>query len=286
MQVIRAQAMGMCFGVRDAIAVTRTVSDPTRVTIHGELVHNETVNAALAARGFASTSEVGRAVPSTPAVMITAHGVSNRERAVLSSAGKQIIDTTCPLVRRAHDTALKLEADGWHVILAGKRNHVEVIGLTGDLNNFTIIETPAEATALPHSRIGIICQTTLQPSMADAITAAVAAANPASDVQLFNTICRPTRERQTAMHELLPQCDAVVVVGGPHSNNTRQLVRLAESAGKPVSHVNSPEDVDLAWAEQFETIGLTAGTSTPDSIIDAVESKLLLHHETAGEKLA
>ncbi len=284
MKVIRAQAMGMCFGVRDAIAVTATIPDPTRVTIHGELVHNEKVNAALAARGFSSTSEVGRAIPATPSVMITAHGVSNRERTALASAGKQIIDTTCPLVRRAHDTALKLAAEGWHVIVAGKRNHVEVIGLTGDLENYTIIETPAEAAAFPHPRLGIICQTTLQPAMADAITAAVVAANPRSEVRLFNTICRPTRERQQAMQDLLPQCDAVVVVGGPHSNNTRQLVRLAQSTGKPVVHVNSADDIDSAWAAQYNNIGLTAGTSTPDSIIDAVEAKLLYDHSSTGEK--
>src|SRR5690606_30369703 len=176
MRIIRARAMGMCFGVKDAIAVTATVPDPTRVTIHGELVHNEVVNAELAARGFSSTSEVGRSIPATPAVMITAHGVSNREREALASAGKQVIDTTCPLVRRAHDTALQLAAEGWHVIVAGKRNHVEVIGLTGDLDNYTIVETPDQAAPLPDRRLGIICQTTLQPVMANAITEAVRAA--------------------------------------------------------------------------------------------------------------
>lgn len=193
MQVIRAKAMGMCFGVKDAISATESITDPANVTIHGELVHNEVVNARLRERGFAGQSEVGRQVPTTPRVIITAHGVSNLERAKLQAAGKSLIDTTCPLVRRAHDTAMRLAADGWHVVIAGKRGHVEVAGLGGDLDSCTILETPEEAFALPYDKIGIICQTTLQPEVADSITTAVRAANPDREVRLFNTICRPTQ---------------------------------------------------------------------------------------------
>ncbi len=267
--------MGMCFGVRDAIALTRTIQNPADVTIHGELVHNEQVNQELADQGFASHGEVGRTIPATPAVMITAHGVSNHERNKLRDAGKQIIDTTCPLVRRAHDTALQAESEGWHVVIAGKRGHVEVVGLTGDLADFSIVESPTDARLLPHPRIGIVCQTTLQPTAAEAIAEAMRAANPDSEVRLFNTVCRPTRERQSAMKELLDQCDAVVVVGGPRSNNTLQLVRLAQAAGTPAVRVNSPAEINEEWVSEFDVIGLTAGTSTPDSIIDAVHERLL-----------
>lgn len=275
MRVIRAEAMGMCFGVRDAIALTETVCHPPDVTIYGELVHNEQVSSRLAARGFASQSEVGRQIPPTRTVMITAHGVSNSERKKLSNAGKEIIDTTCPLVRRAHDTALQAYDKGWHVVVAGKRGHVEVQGFTGDLPEFTIIESPAEAVLLPHPRIGIVCQTTLQPTTAEAITDALRIANPASEVRLFNTICRPTRDRQAAMLELLPKCDAIIVVGGPHSNNTLQLVRLAENASVPARRVNSADEIDPSWVIRYDTIGLTAGTSVPDFVIDAVHHRLL-----------
>lgn len=274
MQVIRAQAMGMCFGVRDAIHLTRSVNEPHQVTIFGELVHNEQVNRELAERGFESQAEVDRGLPTTPRVMVTAHGISNWQRNELEQAGLAIIDTTCPLVRRAHDTALRLQSEGWHVVVAGKKNHVEVIGLTGDLEHNTIIETPQGAVTLPHPRIAMICQSTLPPAQAQAIFAALTHANPDSTVKLFDTICRPTRDRQAAVEQLLTQVDALVVVGGRHSNNTRQLVDMADKFHVPALHVTGADELDNNWLRQFRVIGLTAGTSTPDDVIDAVETAI------------
>lgn len=161
MRVIRAEAMGMCFGVLDAIAVTESTPVPEDVTIYGELVHNRQVNDRLSKRGFSVQSEADRQLPATSSVMITAHGVSNTAKLRLQSAGKNIIDTTCPLVRRAHDRALQLDREGWYVVVAGKPGHVEVLGLTGDLSQYTVIEFSKEARLLPYPRIAIVCQTTL-----------------------------------------------------------------------------------------------------------------------------
>src|SRR5947209_8585635 len=114
MKVIRAKVMGMCFGVRDALEVIAGVESPSTVTIHGQLVHNEEVLARLKEEGFTMTSESDRrGVPETPTVLITAHGISDRERARLSAAGKRLIDTTCPLVARVHHAALRLQDDGY-----------------------------------------------------------------------------------------------------------------------------------------------------------------------------
>lgn len=281
MQIIRAEAMGMCFGVRDAIAETEKVETPADYTIHGELVHNEEVNRHLSERGFSVSGELKRHLPATPGVLITAHGVSNAELQRLKSVGKRIIDTTCPLVRRAHDAAVAADQAGWHVVVAGKRNHVEVLGLTGDLADYTVIESPAEAQSLPHDRLAIICQTTLPPASARNILTSVRRVNPDSQVKMIDTICRPTKLRQHSMATLLRQCDAIVVVGGAHSNNTRQLVRSAELAGRPVQHVTAASDIDISWAAQFKVVGLTAGTSTPESIIDAVDEKLQSIRSTA-----
>lgn len=274
MQVIRAQAMGMCFGVRDAIHLARSVDEPSQVTIFGELVHNEQVNRELAGRGLKSQAEVSRGLPTTPRVMVTAHGISNRQRSELEQAGRTLIDTTCPLVRRAHDTALRLQSEGWHVVVAGKKNHVEVIGLTGDLDHPTIIEHPQDAATLPHPRIAMICQTTLPPAQAQDIFAALTRVNPGSTVKLFDTICRPTRDRQAAVEELLTQVDALVVVGGRHSNNTHQLVGIADKIHVPALHVTCADELDTNWLRQYRVIGLTAGTSTPDDVIDAVEAAI------------
>ena len=130
MRIIKADVLGMCFGVRDALALTESLPSPANITIHGDLVHNEKVTGRLAERGFVQQPEDRRrSLPTTDAVLITAHGISRRERARLAAAGKALIDSTCPLVCRAHDAAQKLQADGCHVLVIGKPGHVEVQGI-------------------------------------------------------------------------------------------------------------------------------------------------------------
>ena len=136
MKVVLADAMGMCFGVRDALAVMRGVERPVEVTVMGELVHNAVVGREIAGRGFRVIGEeaAGRGeAPATETVLVTAHGVSDAERARLAASGKRILDTTCPLVRKAHGTAVRLAREGCFVVIVGKRGHVEVRGLVGDL---------------------------------------------------------------------------------------------------------------------------------------------------------
>lgn len=275
MQVLKARAMGMCFGVKDALEVTRGLADPSRVTIYGELVHNEAVQGELQRRGFAVMPESGRTVPPTPRVMITAHGVSDRERARLEAAGKSLVDTTCPLVRRAHRAARRLHDEGWMVVVLGKPGHVEVKGLVGDLERYRVVPDVSRVESWDAPRIAVICQTTTPPWEAEALLREVRERNPGREVRFVDTICRPTRDRQEAVHELLERVQALVVVGGRNSNNTRQLARLAEARGIPALHVQGPQDLDRDWLAAFEVVGLTAGTSTPDEVIEAVHEALL-----------
>ena len=153
MQVKRADAMGMCFGVRDALAAIENVVDPSGVTIHGELVHNGEVLQWLDSRGFQQSQEGGRQVPVTPQVLITAHGVSNRERQKLRGAGKTLIDTTCPLVHKAHEAAQQLQAEGRRVIVIGKPDHVEVRGIVEDLEDAVVVRSVRDVAMWPESRI-------------------------------------------------------------------------------------------------------------------------------------
>ena len=140
MQVMRADELGMCFGVRDALAALAQVDDPAAVTIHGELVHNPEVLGWLHRRGFPQSPEDARAVPATPFVMVTAHGISERERQRLQQAGKQLLDTTCPLVKKAHAAAQQLQQDGRRVVVLGKPGHVDAVsnavasGIVADWN--------------------------------------------------------------------------------------------------------------------------------------------------------
>jgi 4-hydroxy-3-methylbut-2-en-1-yl diphosphate reductase len=276
MRVIRAAAMGMCFGVRDALDAMGQIPDPTDVTVHGELVHNEEVLNNLRDRGFAMTAETGRrSLPVTDRVVITAHGVSERERQQLVDAGKELIDTTCPLVRRVHDAARQLRRDGFFVVVIGRPDHVEVRGIVGDLDHFAVVPDAASARGYDAGRLGVVCQSTTPPDEADRVLAAIRVANPRAVVRYVDTICRPTRERQDAARELIDQVEAVVVVGGRHSNNTRQLARLAEARGLPVAHVQTAADLDPDWFLQFSVVGLTAGTSTLERTIDEVEREML-----------
>ena len=263
MKVIRADEMGMCFGVRDALSATGAVGDPTLVTIHGELLHNPLVTRRLAETGFRQSPESSRgSAATTPLVLITAHGISNAERRRLAGANKQLIDTTCPLVRRAHDAAQELQAEGRHVLMIGKAGHVEVEGIVDDLDSYDVIGDASEVDRYESVRLGIVCQTTMPPDLIADVYACVRRRNPLADIRVIDTVCQPTKLRQRALLDLVRHVNAVVVVGGRNSNNTRRLVRLCLEHRTPVLHVESADDLELPWFEHVRAVGLTAGTST------------------------
>jgi 4-hydroxy-3-methylbut-2-en-1-yl diphosphate reductase len=277
MRVIRADVLGMCFGVRDSLAMIDRIAEPGAISIHGELVHNEFVQLQLQARGFAMQSEEARkgTLPETRTVLITAHGISDRERNRLRSGGKEILDTTCPLVKRVHQAAASLEAEGYFVLLIGRRGHVEVEGIIEDLEQFEVVESAAEVRAYKAAKLGIVCQSTATERTVGTIRAAVAAFNPSAHIKFVDTVCLPTKEHQRALENLLEQVDAVVVVGGRTSNNTQQLVARSQERGKPALHVQSAADLDPLWFKPFATVGLTAGTSTLPETVDEVHRALV-----------
>ncbi|MCI0379109.1 MAG: 4-hydroxy-3-methylbut-2-enyl diphosphate reductase, partial [Gemmataceae bacterium] len=258
MKVIVADVLGMCFGVRDALAAIEQVERPESVTIHGELVHNEQVLSRLDARGFCQVHEDRRqALPATDTVLITAHGVSDRERARLASAGKNLIDTTCPLVERAHEAAKKLRDEGYHVLVIGKPGHVEVQGIVEDLPSHQVVSSPEEVKKYPHPRLGVICQTTTQMRHAELIRAAIGKMNPHAEIRFLDTICHPTKDHQKALEKMLDQVQAVVVVGGRNSNNTRQLVARCRERGRAAYHVQTAADLQAEWFDGIDAVGLT-----------------------------
>ncbi len=276
MRVIRAEVMGMCFGVRDALKILDDIEAPAGVTIHGELVHNETVLARLGQRGFRMVGESARReLPLTDTVLITAHGISTAERRRLEAAGKALVDTTCPLVTRAHNAAQKLQAEGYHVLVIGKRGHVEVQGVVEDLHSCDVIQSPEEVTSYPHRRLGIMCQTTTPAGLVTHIRARVAALNPDAEIRFIDTVCHPTKDHQAALERLLDEADAVVVVGGRNSNNTRELVARCRAHGVPAYHIQSAADLHAEWFVGVVVVGLTAGTSTLDETIEEVHQALL-----------
>jgi 4-hydroxy-3-methylbut-2-enyl diphosphate reductase len=278
----------MCFGVRDALAVVGRVANPPGATIFGQLVHNEVVQAHLSAQGFSTLEPAGQSgsLPDTPVVLITAHGISNRERKRLESAGKTLVDTTCPLVARVHQAALTLEADGYHVLVIGRKGHVEVEGIVGDLATFDVIEQAEDVRSFESPRLGIVCQTTMTERRVAELCDLISARNPDAEIRFVDTVCLPTKEHQRALERLIDLVDAVVVVGGRNSNNTIELVARCRERGRRALHVQSAADLDAAWFRGIARIGLTAGTSTLSATIDEVHRALVaIGHTEIGEEM-
>jgi 4-hydroxy-3-methylbut-2-enyl diphosphate reductase len=271
MTIIRATHLGMCFGVRDAITLALARAEAGPLTILGDLVHNPTVLDTLAASGIAVANDLTQV--KTPTLMITAHGASARTLAGTRALGLNVVEATCPLVYTAHRAVAALVRDGYHVVIIGQPDHVEVRGLTDDLDDCEVVLDEAGVLALEeHPRIGIAAQTTQSIEKVRALVALIRERFPRSDVRFLDTVCKPTKERQHAAIELARASDVVIVVGGENSNNTRELVKTCQQYCARVHHVQTESALIPAWFRNAQTVGITAGTSTPDDVIDRVEA--------------
>lgn len=270
----------MCFGVRDAIALALEHANAGPLTILGDLVHNPTVLGTLQAKGIAIAREAAQV--STPTLMVTAHGTSERTLARTRALGLTVVEATCPLVRVAHRAVMTLAREGYHVVIVGQRDHVEVRGLTGDLDHFDVVLDDSDVLALGyHPRIGVAAQTTQTAARVRHLADLIRNRFPQSEIRVVDTVCRPTKDRQTAAVDVARQSDVVIVVGGWSSNNTRQLVATCAKYCARVHQVETDADVRPEWLDGADVVGLTAGTSTPDDVIDRVEARLREHDSAA-----
>jgi 4-hydroxy-3-methylbut-2-enyl diphosphate reductase len=285
MKIITAAAAGMCFGVRDALHVLASIERPREVAIYGELVHNDVVLHQLEVRGFQQLAETERVeLPAASHVVITAHGISQTRRQELIAAGKTLIDTTCPLVTRVHRAAQEFARSGAFVIVIGRANHVEVLGITGDLASFAVVSRVSEVDTYPAARIGIVCQTTFPCDEAVAIREQISVRNPTAAIRQVDTICEPTKERQRALREVLDQVEAVVVVGGRQSHNTLRLVEACRERGLIAFHIQDAGELEVEWFRGLEAVGLTGGTSTLPETIGQVHARLLEISDSVGRR--
>jgi 4-hydroxy-3-methylbut-2-enyl diphosphate reductase len=275
MRILRAAHLGMCFGVRDAVMLALEHAAAGPLTILGDLVHNPTVLSDLEARGIAVARDVAHV--KTPAVMITAHGASARSLARTRALGLTVVEATCPLVHVAHRAVAALARDGYHLVIVGQRDHVEVRGLTEDLDRdrFNVVLDDDDVHGLEeHPRIGVAAQTTQPLEKVRQLVALIRRRFPRSDVRFVDTVCKPTKDRQSAAIETARQSDVMIVVGGQSSNNTRELVKTCAGHCARVHHVETDAEVCPEWFDGANVVGLTAGTSTPDDVIDRVEARI------------
>ncbi len=278
MKVKRAAKYGFCAGVRIADKkVKKFAGAGERGSILGQVVHNERVVEEMERLGVATVKRLEEAPPGT--IVFSAHGVPPSFHEQAEARGLRILDTTCPFVYDIHDEASVALAEGAHLVFVGDPQHREVIGYTHDLDpaSYHVLTTVAEAERIDWSRyprVKIFYQTTLNADDFEELVRAIE--SRAADVRRADTICYATKENQEAAHALGrdAEVERILVIGGTRSANTRHLYEIC-ARYKPSYLVQGAADLRREWFDGVETVGVTAGASTPDYVVDEVEAALL-----------
>jgi 4-hydroxy-3-methylbut-2-en-1-yl diphosphate reductase len=279
MKVSLASAMGTCFGVQDAINLAMSPEFNNELTIVGQLVHNPQVSDSLKQNGVSlvpGIEDIDKI--KTKKVMITAHGAAEKTKKQLHDAGFIVFDASCPLVMRVHQTIKSLVSKGYFPVVIGQKDHVEVKGIVGDLDDHLVINSEEDFPKIEMSgnrKLGIVTQTTQQRDKVEALVEKIRALDYVDEVSFVNTICQPTHDRQVAVHELADQVDLMIVIGGYNSSNTKKLVHVCGEKGIEAHHIESFDQLDKNWFVSKQHVGITAGTSTPENVINEVHTKIL-----------
>jgi 4-hydroxy-3-methylbut-2-enyl diphosphate reductase len=213
----------------------------------------------------------------TKKVMITAHGAAETTKKKLSGAGYTVYDASCPLVMRVHKTIKSMVAKGYFPVVIGQQDHVEVKGIVGDLEDYLVINDMSGLKKIEKAgkrRLGIVSQTTLQVEKAEHLVSEIRNLDCVDEVNFVNTICQPTRDRQIAVRDLAGQVDIMVVVGGYNSSNTKKLVQVCEEKNIKAHHIESFLQLERDWFHNKNHVGITAGTSTPEYVINEVHEAI------------
>jgi 4-hydroxy-3-methylbut-2-en-1-yl diphosphate reductase len=279
MKVSLANAMGTCFGVRDAIELAMSPEFHSDLTIVGQLVHNPQVSESLKKNGVSlvlGIEDISQI--KTKKVMITAHGAAEKTKQKLHDAGFIVYDASCPLVMRVHQTIKSLVTKGYFPVVIGQKDHVEVKGIVGDLEDHLVINNEGDFKKIKKSgyrKLGIVSQTTQQTDKVESLIEKIKDLDYIDEVSFVNTICQPTQDRQVAVHELADQVDLMIVIGGFNSSNTKKLVHVCEEKGVEARHIESFHQLSQEWFIGKKHVGITAGTSTPEDIINQVHSEIV-----------
>ena len=275
MEVVRASVLGFCGGVRRGVAMIEEAADRCGpiYTLHA-IVHNEHVMARLREKGVILVDSLTE-IPDNASVALTAHGTPLMTIAALRARGLNFIDATCPIVRDAQRTVAENAKSGRFTIVFGDRDHLEVRGLLSQAVGCAVAAESMDGLELPsESKLAIVGQTTKSPEALQAFAEdLISLLGEATDVIVQDTTCGEPMARYQAVRELANKVDVFVVVGSPTSANTRNLYEICESSELPATFIESAEDINSSVFEQYRCIGLTAGASTPDWVIDAVEQR-------------
>jgi (E)-4-hydroxy-3-methyl-but-2-enyl pyrophosphate reductase len=276
MRVIIARSAGFCMGVRRAMskAFLTLKRESGRIYTYGPLIHNPQVVKILSEKGVSSVTDVSGADQGT--IVIRAHGISPQERRQIRTTRLKIVDATCPKVMKIHAAAKKHHKQGYLVVVVGDRDHPEVSGILGytEGKGF-VVATPDEVAGLPDAeRVLVVAQTTFSQELFSAILEGIRRRYPRAQLEAVDTLCDSTKRRQDEVRELSRRVDAMVVVGGRDSGNTRRLYETAVKTGVPSFHIEDETELDPSDFDGFKTVGLTAGASTPNWVIMRVCDRL------------
>ncbi len=271
--VIRADTMGFCMGVKRAVNIVEELLDQhldAPIYTIGPLIHNPLVIHNFEKRGVFAVNDISEIKNGT--AVIRAHGITPQLRHTLEKKNIGIVDATCPRVLQSQDLIEEYSDKGYFIVIVGDKNHGEVGGLAGFAKKYVVIRTPEETENIPTDKnILVIAQTTMKKSTYSAISEIIK--NKVKDAVICSSLCGSVEKRQIALKELAAKVDAILVIGGKNSANTRNLYDAAKILVENVWHIESPKEIP-AEITRCKTVGISAGASTPEWIIREVEEQI------------
>ena len=275
MKVRIAKTSGFCFGVKRAFEIAlreAKMTESGNVFTDGPLIHNPQALERLQNQGIKILEEIKRNIKGT--IIIRSHGVSPERRKELEKTGAKIVDATCPKVKKVQSVIGQYAQKGFYVVIIGDKSHAEVRGLLGHANEKGIaIQTEYDLKKLPSSaKLCVVAQTTQNKDKFTLLSEKIKERFP--EALIFDTICETNRNRQEELKDLCNLVDAIIVVGGKESANTRRLVEIAKLEGKPTFFVESENELVPDKLKDFKEVGIIGGASTPDWVLSRVVSKL------------
>lgn len=278
-EVVLAQPRGFCAGVDRAIDIVERALElhGAPIYVRHEIVHNRYVVEDLRNKGAIFIAQLDQA-PTGAIVVFSAHGVSQEVRKDAEQRGLRVFDATCPLVTKVHVEVTRMRADGREIIMIGHQGHPEVEGTLGQAEGgMYLVETPEDVAKLEvqnPDKLAFVTQTTLSVDDAQLVADALRTRFPAIVEPKKSDICYATQNRQDAVKFMAPQCDLVLVVGSPNSSNSNRLREVAERKGAEAYLLDSPDQIDPNWLKGKKRIGVTAGASAPEVLVEQVIQRL------------
>ena len=274
-EVLLAQPRGFCAGVERAITIVERALEihGAPIYVRHEIVHNQYVVDGLRQKGAVFVEELGE-VPAGATVIFSAHGVPQSVRREADARGLKVFDATCPLVTKVHVEVSRMRAEGREIVMIGHRGHPEAEGTMGQseagMHLVQTIEDVAKLQLRDTAKLAYVTQTTLSVDDAAAIVAALKARFPDIVGPKKDDICYATQNRQDAVKFMAPKADVVIVVGSPNSSNSNRLREVAQSLGTEAYMVDRADQLDPAWIQGKKRVGLTAGASAPENLIQDI----------------